>query len=250
MYNRRIEQPKNNALHEAILARNHETALELVAKMSAQEINQPSLGNTPLMLCLKTANFPVALKILERDDVDVGLTDHRGMSPLHLACAWRANDVILILLKKCNDAGIPADSGFDFDKLTGIDTLAKKLLAHRTLAKIYNAYDYDIIRKMIINSDFDKNIVEGKSLCILPAPELTDALLFHSRSICLNLHLKDGSEFENKESKQYEFASDLMTGLNAIIEYRNSLPKDEHITSLLTDVAPKLDASTTRPKFY
>lgn len=250
MYTRRIEQPNNNDLHDAILARNQATALELATKLSTQEINHTSLGNTPLMLALKTGNLEVAAKILERDDVHFALPDHRGITPLQLACAWRANAIILTLLKKCQESGIPVDPGFDFEKLTGVDATAQKFLAKRNLAKIYNTYNEEIIRAMIIDRDYHESIVEEKSLCILPAPELTDALLFHSRLICLNFHLKKEDEFiDNLPSKQHEFASDLMTGLHAIIEFRNSIPKDAHVLNLISEPVLAQDATVYRPKF-
>ncbi len=249
MYTRRIEQPNNNDLHDAILARNQETALELAAKLSTKEINHTSLGNTPLMLALKTGNLAVAAKILERDDVHFALPDHRGITPLQLACAWRANAIILTILKKCQESGIPVDPGFDFEKLTGVDATAQKFLAKRNLAKIYNTYNEDMIRGIIIERDYHESIVEEQSLCILPAPELTDALLFHSRLICLNFHLKNEDDFVDKPSKQHEFASDLMIGLKAIIEYRNAIPKVESVLTQIGAPAPREDAVVYRPKF-
>ena len=249
MYTRRVEQPRNNALHEAILACQQETALELAGKLSTKEINHTSLGNTPLMLALKTGNLAVAAKILERDDVHVALADYRGITPLHLACAWRANDIILTLLKKCEESGYPTDTGFDFEKLTGVSDMAKKFLAKRDLAKIYNAYDYETIKSMIKTSEYDESIVDEQSLCILPAPELTDALLFHSKLICLNFKLKDESAFITKPSSQHQFASDLMIGLKDIIEHRNSLPKDERVLNLLAPTQQRKEGEIIRPYF-
>lgn len=251
MYTRGIEQPSNNALHEAILARKHETALELAVKLSTKEINHTSLGNTPLMLALKTGNLAVAAKILERDDVHFALPDSRGIAPLQLACAWRANDIILTLMEKYRNENISTDVGFDFTKLTGVHAMMQKLISRRDLSMIYNKeYSHQSIEAAIIADKHHKKIIDEQGLCILSAPELTDALLFHSRSICLNFHLKDESEFENKSSTQYEFASDLMIGLKAIIENRNSLPKDERVLNLIPPPPQNnKDAEIIRPKF-
>lgn len=277
---RKPEKPDNNALHTAILNRDNKAALELISGMSAAEINHRSLGNTPLMLALKTANFEAARAILKRNDVEVvpqtfhdHASDLRGITPLHLACAWRENDIIHSILAKyqkfiAKEYGetfdikqifsfSQADAALSFqvrlhfiiDKFTGLIPNFKKRIEARDMAKIYiDNYEHKFIHTDLESHQHFKSIVDSPSLIIHPAPELTDALLFHSQTICLNLGLLTENDFKKFPSSQHQFANNLNQGLSAILEYRNKKPLDEKIieifrptqTPAATPATPKL----------
>lgn len=279
MFRKAQEEPSNNALHTAILTRDNKAALEIIPTISAEELNHQSLGNTPLMLALKTANFEIARAILKRNDVVVvpqtfgdRASDSRGITPLHLACAWRENDIIHSILDKYQKfiakdygesfdikdvfAASQADAAlyyqvrlhFMMDKLTGINPFMKKRIEARTIAKIYSEdYERKFIHEDIkVHEDY-QSIVDSPGLIINPAPELTDALFFHSQSICLNLGLIAEGDFKKFPASQHQFAHDLKKGLSAILEYRNKKPLDEKIIAIFgVDLTPA--ATPAKPK--
>lgn len=230
----RTEQPQNNALHDAILARENDRAIALVKSMNRDEINHKSLGNTPLMLALKTANFAVAKALLERDDVRAHFTDTRGIVPLQLALAWRETEIILKIMDKYDKSGMPCEHEIDVFKLPGrSNILTTNKTPKRTLAAIYENYDMKKLERDITTRGYYKEVVDSPGSCLDSAPELVDPLLFHSDLICLNLNLLTEDKLSKLPSSQHRFAENLKNGLTLIIEARNGKPKDEKVLERL-----------------
>lgn len=260
----------NTELHYAILERKNDIAFDLIEKMTTSDINTRALGNTPLMLALKTANFDIARALLKRDDINVVpigeksiVADYRGITPLHLACAWRESDIILGILNKYHtyitktlECEYPIHLLFSSDQsiadtlqlqllfsiaqLPGVSWPLKKLTAKRTPEKIYlSKYDLEIMRKDITFRGYFKSVVEHTHLIIDAAPELTDALLFHSKLICLNLGLVPEDSFKEFCSSQHQFANDLHISLSTILDYRNNKPVDENILATMRGKDPE-----------
>lgn len=312
----------NNALHRALLSEKSsmriDHALEIAKSMPADKLNDKSLGNTPLMLALKTGNFVVAKAILMRDDVDIDVCptemfgkkaklgyDHRMMGPLHLAVAFRQEELIWLILDKickslakssefsgltidtkllqqflaardnCGDTTIPLKCFLDpsrwpghkeiknkirYRKL-GTHTPDKYLLPKRNLHIIYHE-DYNLQdiklgaeRYGYINSDNNAttcSIADSDENFLVGAPELTEALLFHSKLIHLNLFPDSELSFKSFPSTQHEYASNLMLTLDQTIEHINTIKPISELSSLLSpasrEVNEKIDSDLIAKK--
>lgn len=263
-------EQSNNELHHAIIALDNAMALRLIISMDKKEINKKSLGNTPLMLALKTGNLIIASELLKRKDVDIFLCDNRFVMPLHLACAFRANDIIMQILEKLRnkieevygahddealkDFLIPGGSSelpsmhlnFVREKWPGAITMFDKKLEERTALTIYNE-EYNE-KKLSLALQIGQNnisIIDHDNLIISGLPELTDMILFHLRKICINqnlLSLSDFSESDKLLSSQYIYPSDIKIGLKKFIEYREKQKIDPMILYYLD---PKITVKPT-----
>lgn len=97
----------NTRLHHAIINNEKDIAFlcisadeEVYRASESTLINKRSLGNTPLVLALKTGAIEIVEKILSHPAVDVDLVDNLGLTPLHWACMLRQNKLIALLLSK------------------------------------------------------------------------------------------------------------------------------------------------------
>lgn len=267
----------NTALHQALVHHDQQLALQLAAA-DTNDINAKSLGNSALMLALKKGNFEVAKVILQRKDVRVvpyfgHAVDNHGLSPLHLALAFRENEIVRLILQKYAEYIVQLEfrkedlpdflkpdsqhaDALHFElKLQsklwpGVLKTQERAFLARSLYDMYTQdFDEAALRKMITDKKYDQGVVEKPSLVLLSAPELTDALLFHSRSICLNNALLPAEAFKQEgtpiyANSQLRYADDLMTGLHAIVDYRNKKPLDPELVAMLrAEPAPEPEPS-------
>jgi ankyrin repeat protein len=85
-----------------------------LVKMLLDNKGDPNLrndkGQSPLHVACHE-NRLIIVKLLLQWKVDTDVTDNQGDTPLHLACDGKANDLITLLLTKC-DPNIPNKAGF------------------------------------------------------------------------------------------------------------------------------------------
>ena len=93
---------KNTRLHTAVFTQNLDTVkLEIQnhRKIIDQTDQFPSSLSTPLLIACKIANSQIAL-LLIAENANVQKSDVHGFTPLHYACIYRLNKVIIALINK------------------------------------------------------------------------------------------------------------------------------------------------------
>jgi hypothetical protein len=98
----------NSLLLEAVANNDTETALAYIqADLKANDgqtiVNESNLGNTPLLLALKTGNIKIAFELLKHPKINVHAQDEHRFTALHWACMLRQDDLIKKLLEKGAD---------------------------------------------------------------------------------------------------------------------------------------------------
>lgn len=263
---------QNTLLHDLILENNVAKAKAVIAEdihdtHGYSIINQKALGNTPLMLALKTGAIEIALAILDHDRVNVREVDCRGLTALHWSCMLRQDAVIQKLLEKGADA-LHQTRGWNshfsvYDSISPITPAA--LYQAIAPTEIFSQYAMACYQAIVHDSrdayhyedkypnyyhcfyhlDHTTNRVlftppfkDHEQLYIPGAAAYTD-IMFHLREICLNL----GWTFPTTEFVTHEtthrtlttFKHNFIEGIFAFCKFRNQIPVNQALLAKLTN---------------
>lgn len=218
----------NNELHNTILARDEVMCSELISTMSPRQLNQRSLGNTPIMLALKTGLVNIAECLINDEQVLIDISDKRGFSLLHYACFLREDRLIESLLDR--DA-----TSYQVDEI--YDWPPKSMMLRNSLVKAtepLRLYQDDVF----IISPEPEEIIDSDNWHYLPLI-LTD-LLFHMDKLCLNYGLKQADDFTAADeipSSAIRFATYVKIGLNDLLEMRKAKMLSNELIERLSNVS-------------
>jgi hypothetical protein len=263
---------QNTLLHDLILENNVARAKAVIdedqhAADGLTIINQKALGNTPLLLALKTGAIEIALAILEHNKINVSDVDSRGLTALHWACMLRQDAVIQQLLEKGADP-LHQTRGWNhhfavYDSISPITPAA--LYQANAPTEIFSQYAMACY-KAIVHDSRDAHLYEEKypnyyhcfyhldrhsnrvlfippfkdheQLYIPGAAAYTD-IIFHLREICLNLRWTfPTTEFVTHEKTHRTlttFKHNFIEGLFAFCKFRNEIPVNQALLSKLTN---------------
>lgn len=232
----------NTELHNAIIENNTNKAIELIRTKDAAFINQKSLGNTALMLALKSGNIPIVKELLNRPNVQIDARDDRGLTPLHWACMLRQDEVIISLIDKGADPYAVTES---WSSKHPHETFVPYDLYIQPVN--YKAFDeYGLTERAYFPLNNIAIEREKEVLCFTDRPTLaiegaiayTD-IIFHMKRLCENLRLTDAftiSPFISKSESGVEsdlFRVNFNRGNQLFCMYRNAIPVNEDILELM-----------------
>ncbi len=256
-----LEAPQNTILHDAIINDDLELALHVITQDSSafdgqSIINNRSLGNTALLLALKTGSMTIAEALLRYPAIDIHITDERGLTALHWACMLRQDRIITPLLDKGADPRqvVPAwaASGIDEpDEMTPLNLYQRDISAHhlgryvelaqeavkfmlnpRAFSSKYPAYGccffYADGGRLLHRSGF----TDRPDLHIPGEMAYTD-IVFHMAPLCRNLGWS-GTETvfvspEEVTRSSAMFAENFFLGYGDFCRYRNELKPDAEL---------------------
>lgn len=201
----------NNALHNAILQGDIAACFRLIDlhRFDAAFLNTQSLNNTPLMLAMKCGLFSVAKHLITTGEVDCTLSDARGFSVLHFACAFRAHEIIDLLLEvgaispqAMHQQLIHSEwfKGYLSGQLGNREKISQRitplaLYEHAWHADCLSLSDSDISDHSRFRAPIANPLLNTRALIF------TD-LLFHMHHIGINLNLFSKQDFERQLKKQ------------------------------------------------
>ncbi|MHB1947332.1 MAG: ankyrin repeat domain-containing protein [Gammaproteobacteria bacterium] len=264
----------NSLLLEAIANNDTDTALAYIhADLKANDgqtiINESNIGNTPLLLALKTGNIRVANELLNHPKIDVNAQDEHQFTALHWACMLRQDDIIKKLLQKGADptAVVPqwVESIYEEKEISPanlyeddvfIDNFRAYIQAaqavmyinknHRnpeskqTLERVNEMYYYSPYKDVFGLPPRDyKPPYKDRSDLYIPGSMAYTNLIFFIKDICNNLHwTSDKTQFKSLESKDYTsshqlFEYNFSAGIKDFCTARNALPINHELLSEL-----------------
>jgi ankyrin repeat protein len=216
------DEIRNNELHDAILARDSARCIELIGTMDETKLNQPSLGNTPAMLAIKTGLIDVVDALISSLKIDINHYDNKGFSLLHYACFLRETALIQKLIDldavcyKIDDVCEWPHPGVGFRR-----SLIKGTLPHR-------------LYRLPAFSSIPSEIIDSHGFTTFPL--IMTNLLFHLDKLSLNYGLKQSDDFDDadhmiRDSNRFvEYAN---IGMESFLTTRNEKEVDPDVLTLL-----------------
>lgn len=229
----------NTPLHRAILCAERKKCLQKI-KFS-KYLNQPSLGNTPLLLALKVGLFDIALALILEPETNVLLTDKHGFSPLHYACLFRQEEIIEAILARHSNIKdyhqIIIQSQFQEDVLRFLKISRLSPFWLYTMDWSYESFDFNDGYLIADRPSFRVPLKDGTCTSY----QVFSDLLFHCNRLCKNLNLIDDEATPQMSTREFLsteqfFRTCIAQCLPLVIDNINSKAPAEDVAFRLSQV--------------
>jgi len=146
------ESEGTNATVEVTRKSSSAQSIALLLRFKADPNIQDADGLTPLAIACQRGNYFAIDRLLCADDIDIGICDNHGSSPLHEACEYGSEKIVELLLDRGADV-LKADR----DKVTSLHVACRE--GHVAIVKQLFRHDHEIKQTLVEVTDIHGNSV-------------------------------------------------------------------------------------------